>query len=454
MDHAEIEDSRCYECHGPQNADYVWDAPFQITIDGLPSDDGIMLRAGILNTWKASLHELSIEIDLTDAPGVRFDSGIPPMHLDETSSIHVDAAAFEFDPATVTGSRFGATSEHVAWVPITLPPGATEATLRVAPVDGRANLRLLLNGSLEPDRTAHRIDAAGPGQAETLRLDAQAIAALGVGRWWLGAAVQPVGDGVDPHHGDVPFRYSADAWVNSTDRVQFAAIDGPLLPQGRGWSDVPLLIDGDEPQTIAVTARLRMHYDHTNSANPDDGMLMQTILVPIHNNTLNVATQPVIQRPDTLPTSAIAEAIGYAATFLMVASMISGGVLGKASRRSLNRIFGTARRRVAFHNFLSYGLLGAAIAHLWLFIAETAYHWTVGLLWGGASIVCLMGLAVTGAVQVPIIRAWGHKTWRWVHLGFAIATLAFLGLHLFLDGANLSIADEIGWEDPLVPRDL
>ncbi len=451
-------DTECGFCHGPGNNELTWTPPFEAFIEPSAADDGrILLRPVLVNTWASELQEASIEIDISEAPALRFESSVPPTHQTIDGRIRVDATGVHVDP--VTGRpTLSATQEQVEWMRVQVPAGATELRIHLAPTGSTpADLRLLVNGSIDPDRT-QRINAQGPGGSEVLVLDAEGIQALGYGGWSVGAAMRLAdGSGADPQVEPVPFQLRLDAWVNNTERSFFQGIDGALQPNEAQGFELPMILDADPTgQWLNLHVRLRMHYDHDDRNNPSDAVMMDSFRIPIGatDGVPTIGTQvnevPVFV-PRGVQVASVAEAIGYATTFLMVASMASGGVFGKASRRHLNRIFGTARRRVAFHNFLSYGLLAAAIAHLTLFLIETAYHWTVGVLWGGASIVCLIGLAVTGAVQVPLIRAWGHGKWRWTHFGFAMATLLFLALHLFLDGSNLGIAHDIGWNDPLVP---
>jgi hypothetical protein len=63
----------------------------------------------------------------------------------------------------------------------------------------------------------------------------------------------------------------------------------------------------------------------------------------------------------------------------------------------------------------------------------------------------MLGLGVTGALQVPMIRRWSFAAWRWSHYGLAVATIVFTLAHMGLDGAHFSaVQDWLGWDDPLV----
>jgi hypothetical protein len=147
-----------------------------------------------------------------------------------------------------------------------------------------------------------------------------------------------------------------------------------------------------------------------------------------------------------IPLARLSEAVGYASSFLLISSIASGGMFGKASRRGLNRLFQSAKRRVAFHNVLSYWLTLLAAAHAVLFLFQDVYAWTQGILFGGLAIAAMLGLGVTGALQVPMIRRWDYATWRWTHYGLTVATLLFTLIHFLLEGANfVAVQNALHW---------
>jgi hypothetical protein len=213
-------------------------------------------------------------------------------------------------------------------------------------------------------------------------------------------------------------------------------------------------------ETVGLELLGHAHYDHQQKdrSDKDDADFSKPYGVPILvsgdgsqvtlSATAVAGPAPAVHNGATMAT--VAEAVGYATAFLFLSSTAAGGMFGKASRRWMNSLFGTARRRVAFHNFLSYGLLLAAAVHTALFLVEAAYAWTVGLLWGGLAVLCLLGLGVTGALQVPIIRRWSYATWRGWHYGLAVAALALSAAHMGLDGQHFADLQRLlHWRDPL-----
>ncbi len=409
-----------------------------------------VFRPSIVNTWASTLFDMSLEIDLTNAPGLAFVGSEPPIHNETRGVVRVDTSEPTF------GIR-----AHSAQATIKVPSGAGALRIQVVPDDGTTlgpDLMVSVTDAVST-RPFITMDDGARGEPERVLLqDPGLIAAHGSGEWTVDVAIQPArADGrLDPHP-EAAFTIILDAWFNtSLERSLVLDADGPLLPGNAQPFQAPLQAEGVTPgQSITITARTHMFYEHGDDT-PDEALIAyaQTFVVeagpegePLLGRQMAVASDP----QEILGLDTVAEVIGYGAAFLLVASVLSGGILGKRSRRAFNRLFTTARRRVAFHNFLSYGILAAAIAHLVLFVVEINWHWAWGLLWGGLGILSLFALGFTGALQVPIIRKWGFSTWRWIHFGMALAAIGFTIIHILLDGSHFTVRDAIGWTDPLVP---
>jgi thiosulfate reductase cytochrome b subunit len=48
----------------------------------------------------------------------------------------------------------------------------------------------------------------------------------------------------------------------------------------------------------------------------------------------------------------------------------------------------------------------------------------------------MIGLGVTGAFQNRIAKAWGYGTWRFTHFLLGMLVVAFIVLHVFVDGVD------------------
>jgi len=455
----------CWPCH------VAWPTPLKTFYHILPPqeaggaggevfDYGVQVR----NAWLHDITFLEPSLDLSNAPSLKFYDGREPVDLEARGVIVVD-------PTTPMEPQTG----HVV---LEIPTGATDMTLVLTPLsplspvvqhDVRMNL---FPGATGPNGTpAVTKDDAGAGQPETFTTDDEAdlgFASLGFGNWTVQAEVSLLGaqDPTKASLGDeIPFRVDAHVEFNANDiTTQYLSQRVLIRPDGSHivtWRLQPVGTPGPE-ETVTLRVDAEVHWDHLPSSNADDyANVTKTMEIPVvgqDGQVLLVTDElPPVPGPALIGISmaAVSEAVGYATSFLLVASVYTGGMFGKASRRQLNKVLGSAKRRVAFHNFLSYGLTVAAVVHLVLFLIETKYHWTLGLIWGGVALLAMIGLGLTGALQVPMIRKWTYSAWRWSHLILAIASLVFTLVHFGLDGAHFGTVQEaVGWQDPLDNRGL
>ncbi len=459
-----LSQTSCWECHE------VWDPPMRAMIHVVPPDRMVVAPGQafdytieVQNAWMAQLSEFEATLDLTGAPNLTFPPAAPPL-LDQ-----VQTGAIPLDPVVIRERRAAVT--HY------LPPQASDVTFTLSPDNTDPTLGPDLVLAIYPpgtDRAAGDpplaiVDNAGNGAAETWRLnDPVQLRKLGSGEWNLEARFFPS----DPQtqiprpgiQGNIGFSVVMDAYFNATTERQQTLKLPDVVEVSQGlilsWRLQAQKVPAAE-EVVLYTLNFTSYYAHRDSRNPNEGWHLregeirlspfgqQLVLeAPVEGGGRFVAPEFV---DPGVSMARLSEAIGYVAAFLLLVSMWSGGVLGKGSRRRMNRIFRSARRRVAFHNFLSYGILATAIIHLVLFILETSYHWSLGLIWGGAATLGLLALGVTGALQVPLIRRWGFSVWRHVHLWTAVATVVLSLVHLLLDGANFgNVQEAVGWEDPLV----
>ncbi len=409
-------------------------------------------------------------LDLSAAPSLGFFSDAPPFHQDLSGS--VPAA----DPANPTAPQS-------AFVVTNVPLGSTELTVALDPDDpsalsgGDFVLNVYPGMSAPSGAPALTVDSAGRGGSEVLQLQgADAFLGLGYGNWTLEAVVKPVTPGTDPGSllGLPPvqartFTVKVDAATKDTgERAQAQPIRETVPKGGGALLRFHLRASGPpaEGEVIRLVVNTTEYYKHNdagtdNYANvtkaysadvpvafEDPRVVLRTALDP--STTVAGGT---VQNGATLDT--MSEGIGYGTAFLLVSSIWTGGMFGKASRRQLNGVFGTAKRRVAFHNFLSYGLMLFAAVHTVLFILEVTYYWTLGLIWGGLALLSMLLLGVTGAFQVQMIRRWNYGFWRWSHYGLAVAAIVFTLVHMGLDGVHFGFVQErLGWDDPLDPRNV
>lgn len=449
----------CWDCHS--NAAHGRSPPV-ITFASMAVPAAVQAPVGqpfeyaveVRNAWTADLTYVEPRLDLTGAPSLGFASDLPPLRLELPGNLTVDLARL----AEVQQSSHA----------LDVPAGTTSLSIRLEPQDTAPTTGPDLALRVRSPGNETVVDDASRGGAEEFALPSAALfSEWGPGAWTV--AVETAVVRADPSHPftaprqSIPYRLSIVAASDAAaDRVAGLPVRSTLA-EAQGLVATFRLVASAAPgpgETVGLELWGHAHYDHRQKdrSDKDDADFAKPFGAPIHVSgdgsqvTLSATTiagpAPSVHNGATMAT--VAEAIGYATAFLFASSTAAGGMFGKASRRGLNALFGTAKRRVAFHNFLSYGLILAAAIHTALFLAEAAYAWTAGLLWGGLASVALLGLGVTGAFQVPIIRRWSFGAWRGWHYGLALAALAFTAAHMLLDGAHFAgLQRFLGWRDPL-----
>lgn len=470
MQATDVPSSECYECHRSGGAAstsaitsvYSLRPPENLRlVPGEPTEFTVVFR----NDWTARLDRIAVTLDLERAPSFAF-AGAPDPLLGVTR-----VGTIPFDLETV------AAAQKTARLTVPLAEGATAARFRLIPdtTDGATapDLRFRLwDPHANPQGIAQtEVDDQGAGGTEVFRLrDAGAVALRGTGTWTVEAVLPGLADGAGAStFTDQGFRVVVDAWFNQTGERQntlnsAARLDGFLeeFPSTELTWTVHVVSPVTEGQAFALRSEATAYYRHPPQFGAIDEWrfkddLNVPILVPPQANTTQPTTVTLNVTPPPPPPdaglvvtgAAVGEAFGYFATFLYVSSTIAGGMFGL--RRGLNRAFGSARRRIAFHNVVSYLLIAVTILHIVVFLVELTFHWAVGILWGGLATLALFGLGVTGAFQISIIRGWSYGAWRVLHYGLAVLAILLTAVHLTLDGIHFqAVQDAVGWRDPLV----
>lgn len=118
---------------------------------------------------------------------------------------------------------------------------------------------------------------------------------------------------------------------------------------------------------------------------------------------------------------------GWGAVSVMIGTLFLGWAL--SGRWLLRPLGDTLRRhRVGLHTWTSIAALGLALVHTVGLLARSD---TRAWISGSASLVLMMALFVTGWWRTFYVKAWGLKTWRWVHWELAVGAI-LLGLEHWL----------------------
>ncbi|MHB1261853.1 MAG: ferric reductase-like transmembrane domain-containing protein [Thermoplasmatota archaeon] len=462
-------DTSCWPCH------VGWADPLKSLYNLIPPPEaGAMVEqefdyvVQLQNPW---LHEITFiepSVSLANAPSLRFAGGPEPINaLQLTGAVSLQPSQNPLQP--FAGSE--------GFVPVLIPLGVTFIDVTIAPADqdparGPTLTANLYTGTSEPTGTPSASQsAAGPGQEIHFTFPtAQAVADVGgTGNWTIEAAVEDLQDiGIPSQANRIPFTVTISARAETTDLttlIQPQTVDiqkrGSFLFTYR----LKAVREPADGEVLGLGLNGTMFYEHDDSSTDNYANVTK-----VYEKELKVSLAPdgrvvvlapedagfvVAQPKNGASIDTLSEVVGYASAFLLIASVWTGGMFGKASRRQLNSVFGSAKRRVAFHNFLSYGILLFASVHTVMFILETAYYWTLGVLWGGTAILAMLGLGITGAWQVGMIRRWNYAVWRWSHYGMAVAAILFTLVHMALDGVHFAfIQESIDWSDPLDPRSV
>jgi hypothetical protein len=418
-------------------------------------------------------------LDISRAPSLHFGGGPPDLHNDT-------------DPLTIRPDPTQPQTEQNATTVIVVPPGARTLSFKVTPSDGNPTTGPQLKLIVRTPTGGHlSANATRPGAAVSHNLTAAELLAAGAGNFTVGASIMPLHPNpTDPTGSLVPtltsveFTPHYDASFSTVGVVRQTFAAKTAYPAGSYFIQTWRLVAIQEPgstEQVSIILNATAHFSHHPQVSgdckvpdwpgADCGDFYNQVDVPVTYESSEVVLQHevvnLVTPPLNGPTmSKISEAVGYASAFLLLSSIASGGMLGQASRRGFNKLFGSAKRRVVFHNWLSYGLTAAALVHMVIFavplvpsphgierLAPDNPNWTLGIVWGGLGILAMFGLGVTGALQVPMIRKWNYGTWRWWHYGLTIGAIAFTLLHMVLDGQNFGVAmpgirESVHWSDP------
>lgn len=468
---------RCWSCHsnwtppvptGAGGRHYI-SAPLPQSEAGAAVGQPFTYEITINNPWRGAqggpeLTFLAPALDLSRAPSLRFAGERPPYH---------NTTGLPIPPGT------NVTEEHGATASMNVPVGATRLSFTVTPRNADANtgpdVRMLIRTPTGEQLAP--VNAVGRGKAETYAVTPEQLQKAGSGTWRVTAKYTPVSSN-DPTHASTStqdFDVAVDAGFETTGlriqavpRTEFV---GNLANTLQTWTLAPTALPAPG-ETVRIYSNVTAHYKHVPPVGEDWGNFTSYVDADVIDGTasghpgrvLIVYKDTSAVRPDILngaTATTISEAVGYAAALLLISSILSGGMFGRASRRGLNHVFGSAKRRVAFHNFLSYGLTVAALVHMCIFVARFIpapytsrdYDITWGLTFGGLGILAMVGLGLTGALQVPMIRKWNYATWRWTHYGMTVAAILFTVIHILLDGRSdfSHLQESLGWKNQLFP---
>ncbi|GEM_PF-4539846 len=438
----ELTDAECYG-HHKQEGFRSMDL-FPTTLSEVPQGKPFDFELTIKNPWLADLQDVSGYVNVSDAPGLEFPGAQAP-----------DVASLPQQPTGPTGASYKA----VAY-PVAVKGGATEVYFRVAgsetaPLGGLTPGRVrnqtdyyvairapdggLVGGAPPPggDQAQYVPDAAGHHLEAVAHANTSSLLAHGPGEYV--ATVYYGGLDASPYDAYQATYYNA---TQNTERV----LKGPaVLRPGEQYTFRFQVIakDAESLQRMRYGGRGTAFHDHHEEDIESAGVYDKYA-------TLELRTGATLRQGQALDTSGTAvslleptlrrwgQVLGFAGSFLIIPSLVFGGTFGRGSVATLNRWFGGPRRRVLFHNSMSFWLLAVASLHMLLFFYEAFWVWSAGLVWGGLALASMVGLGVTGATQRGFVARWGFNRWRFVHFAMGVLVAVFVMIHMVADGSHFA----------------
>jgi len=440
----ELSDAECYG-HHKQEGFRSFDL-FPLLVSTVPKGQDFTFEMTIRNPWLHEVRDLVGYVDISNAPGLGLEGGKDPQ--EETRQERIDAGVQSTQRYTLRTYD------------INVEENATEIYVRVAGAPGtqvpaphlrdrRADYDITLTSPdgasvvlTGPDPSPVDESIVAPGAQvftwdEEVRVNQRNITAGGTGAWKLTVAYRgwdQVGE----------FTLFTGVYYNVTGLL-FMPGPAVLQPNEAHKFTFNLRVkDVDGLQSMRYGGVGVAYHEHTDKNIDSDGnydkwstMTFETGATLVIAGSGEIAVGP---GADTLGPvfRRWGQVLGFASAFLILPSLVFGGTLGKSSVVTLNKWFGGPRRRVLFHNTMSFWLLGLALLHMFLFLYEAFWNWSHGLVWGGLSLACMIGLGVTGATQRSFVAKWGFNRWRFVHFAMGILVAVFVLVHILADGSHLA----------------
>lgn len=441
----ELSDAECYG-HHKQEGFRSFDL-YPVLVQTVPKGQDFAFQMTIRNPWLHEVRDLYGYVDVSNAPGIALEGGKDPVEEPMTGQT-IDAGPQSVQQYTTRTYDImveeNATEVYVrvmgsrgTQVPLpTLRDKAADYDLTLTSPDGAT---VVLTGPDPSPLDESMAASTGPfTYDEEIRVNQRNLTAGGTGAWQLTVAYR----GFDSTGN---FDLFTGVYYNVTGIL---LMPGPAVLQPNEKYDFTFNLkvkDVEGLQSMRYGGLGLAYHEHTDRNIGDEGNYDKWSTMQFETGatlTLQSGGPQVAVGPgaDTLGPvfRRWGQVLGFAGAFLIIPSLVFGGTFGKASVVSMNKWFGGPRRRVLFHNSMSFWLLAIAVLHTFLFLYEAFWNWSHGLVWGGLALACMIGLGVTGATQRAFVARWGFNRWRFVHFAMGILVAVFVIVHILADGSHLA----------------
>ena len=401
---------------------------------GRPVEFAVEIRHANPNVFPLQIYDLGATLDLGNATNVVFvtESKEPFTKSEDFQATNQDAGRRKLTEFQV--------EENVTEIRVVLDGQA--GTLDQVPVGG-ADLWELRVFPFANQQFFKR--GQGSSTDKTVKFsDPLDIYSRGLGTWIAEATYRGQGP-------EAAATLGVEVFYNTTDQRKMTVTG--LDEEGRpavirdverariAWT---IMATEEGPAVLDFTFFARDHFDHPQGlAAQDDGRFLRFYVhqldvgaegsgVEYRTSARQFAQPPVSVNVYNL----VGRITGFIAAIVVPLAMVTGGVLGKGSRKSVNVLTGGAKKRVLWHAAMSFIIIGIVAVHLVLMLLEPTFAWEKGFLWGMAGLVFMATLGVSGYYQVRIIKRWNYRTWRFMHLSAGVFVFLTMLMHTVVDGSD------------------
>jgi hypothetical protein len=436
----------CYAHHAGEGF-RPFDYNFVNTYSQLPVNEDVVIQVRVrypvdsMTSPQEFVQDIGVLVNTTHARNVRVLTEDTPDDLQETYSLTLPPGTPLTETFSVaSGAQSGRVTARllsVSPVPADVEPGEWTVTVQGIPLQGDAQEK-----TVELTRDQFREKGSGDWIVEA--------------RWQHPLATVPA-DWQATIEIDVEVLYAQEA-------TEFLFRAERAIQVGREPNfvliPVPVRILSEEPASLDFRVEAIVYWQHKpgDGAPLDEGLFYRFMTMNVVGGDELVEGQSFV---GPLPSASVdlynlfTRLLGMIGLFLVLVTMVTGGVFGRSTRRFMNKITGGAKKRVLWHSAAGFLIIVVATVHFLVALLDTSDDISKGLLWGGVAWVLLVSLGFSGYYQVRIIKRWNYRVWRHLHLWSAVGVLLFLIVHTVLDGSDFAFLHEVlpGWYERLIwPR--
>lgn len=383
---------------------------FSLTIDApteVPDDYEFDYKVIVRDEWKHEVLGLEAMLDISDAPHLEFQSGMPePYHNEQSGSVSFSSGSQSFT--------------------FPIEDNASMATIKVDGDEGPLEVNNIDLNVYSPDNDILWV-VGGAGANPELTLEAEDLREAGYGEY-RAEVIYVVGMPT------ISFSITIDVQYENRKSVQSGPDLGPGDEHTFSWS-LRSIAKGEN--TVSVIVSGTAHHDHENPSHPDSELYTYDASSEIEVGDRYVYNPPDKEWEQELSIIDIERVTGIFSALVLIISIVLSGMF-KPMRNKIEGLLGGAARRVKWHCGISFVLILLAFLHGILLPFSPHASTLRGLALGSSAFIVLGLLGFVGLYQKPMIARWGAKNWSRLHLMLTILTIIVVIIHAALDGTDFA----------------